>query len=360
MRLNISGSETFLPLYAGSPRGCLGRIALSCCCLASTVSSADDSFAESHAVLPQPAMEMEWKDHTRSENLLSRSPMYAEGRDACFAIGNRTEEQDKLRGAQGGPTLLLPMMRVCVGVVAAVGDIGWSGHEASGDHAKSLGHWVQAEHDYVTAVGILERTIDKEVNQDLAALLVKLGAARFMQQDYTGAETVLRRALTIYTSTRGAEDLRVADTLDLLAGVLFEQPQERALAGPLFFRAWVIREGVLIPDHPAIADSLHHVAIGLYSDNLSLAMPMLLRAKEIREKVFGHDHPLVAVSLSAMARMYEAHHHRDLAIPIYQDVLRIQEKVFGPSASEAIQTRDYLNMAYRETSTQGGDPNGQQ
>jgi hypothetical protein len=111
----------------------------------------------------------------------------------------------------------------------------------------------------------------------------------------------------------------------------------------------------LIPDHRAIADSLHHVAISLYSDNLSLAMPMLLRTKEIREMVFGHDHPLVAVSLSAMARMYEAHNHRDLAIPIYQDVLRIQEKVFGPSASEAIQARDYLDMGYQVKPNQGVD-----
>lgn len=352
----MSGPETFPQPHAGPPPYCVGLIAVLCCSLTSTISFADESFPGNPSVIPPPAMEMEWGDHTRSDNLLSRSPMSAEGRDACFAIGDRTEEHDKPRGAHGSPTLLLPMMRVCVGLVAAIDGIGWSGHEASGDHSKSLGHWAQAEQDYAMAAGILERTIDKEVNQDLAALLKKLGAARFMQNDYTGAEIVLRRALTIYTSTRGAEDLRVADTLDLLAGALFEQPQERALAGPLFFRAWVIREGALIPDHPAIADSLHHVAISLYSDNLSLAMPMLLRAKEIREKVFGHDHPLVAVSLSAMARMYEAHNHRDLAIPIYQDVLRIQEKVFGPSASEAIQARDYLDMGYQVKPNQGVDP----
>lgn len=356
----MSGAQTFLQAHVGPQRCCAGLNVVLCWCLASTISFADESFPGNHSVIPPPAMEMEWGDHTRSDNILLRSPMDAERRDACFAIGTRTKAHDEPQGVQGTPTLLLPRMRVCVDLVAAVGHIGWSGHEASGDHAKSLGQWAQAEQDYGTAVGILERTIDKEVNQDLASLLTKLGAARLMQNDYTGAETVLRRALTIYTSTRGAEDLHVADTLDLLAGALFEQPQERALAGPLFFRAWVIREGALVPDHPAIADSLHHVAISLYSDNVSLAMPMLLRAKEIREKVFGHDHPLVAVSLSAMARMYEAHHHRDRAIPIYQDVLRIQEKVFGPSASEAIQTRDYLNMAYREISNQGGDPNGQQ
>ncbi len=356
----MSGTEAFPRPHAGLPRCCVGLIAVLCGCLASAISFADESFPGNHSVNSPPAIDIQRGGHTRSDKLLSRGPMSVGGGDACFEIGDRTEQHDKRRGAHGRPTLLLPIMTVCVGLIAAVDDIGWSGHEASGDHAKSLGHWVKAEQDYAMAVGILDRTINKEVNQDLAALLNKLGMARFMLNDFTGAETVLRRALTIYTATRGAEDLRVADTLDLLAGALFEQQQERALAGPLFFRAWIIRKGALVPDHPAIADSLHHVAISLYSDNLSLAMPLFLRAKEIRERVFGHDHPLVAISLSAMARMYEAHNRRDLAIPLYQDALRIQEKVFGPSASEALQARDYLDMAYREKPNHDGDPNARE
>ncbi|MGZ9140685.1 MAG: tetratricopeptide repeat protein [Nitrospira sp.] len=83
-------------------------------------------------------------------------------------------------------------------------------------------------------------------------------------------------------------------------------------------------------NHPDVADSLHPLALSLYSDNVSFAIPLLLRSKEIREKVFGHDHPPVADSLHAMARLYEAHSGRDLAIPLYQQALTIQEKVFGP------------------------------
>lgn len=342
----MSGAEAYTRPQSGLPKCCAGLIAVLCYCLDSTVSLADGPSLENRASTPPLASDMEWGGHTRSDKLLARGPMSAGGRDVCFP-----------REVTGSRTLLLPVMRVCIGLVASVDDIGWSGHEANGDHAKSVGHWAEAEEAYTMAVGLLERTIDKETNQDLASLLSKLGAARFMQHDFTGAETVLRRALTIYTSTRASEDLRVADTLDLLAGALFEQ-QERALAGPLFFRAWVIREGALAPDHPAIADSLHHVAISLYSNNLSLAIPLFLRAKEIREKVFGRDHPMVALSLSAMARMYEAHNRRDLAVPLYQDALRIQEVVFGPSASEVVQARDYLDMANREKPTQDDNPNG--
>ena len=197
------------------------------------------------------------------------------------------------------------------------------------------------------AVGLLERALDKEDNLDLAALFNKLGATRFKENDFVGAETVFRSALTIYTSMLGSEDIRVANTLDLVAGALFEQQQGRALAGPLFFRAWVIREGVLGPDHPAIADSLHHMAVSLYSDNLSLAIPLFIRSRKIRENVFGHDHPLVANSLNAMAQLYEMHNRRDLAIPLYQDALAIREKVFGLNASETLQVRSSLEMAHR-------------
>lgn len=308
------------------------------------MSLADVPLQENYPVLFPPTIDSVWAAGTNSDKLIAYSSMSPRGRDACFLI----EDRDQLgpRGFDGKRALLLPLTTVCVGLLAAVDEdeIGWPGHEARGDHARSVGNWPEAEKAYTMAVGLLDRTADKEVNQDLAALLNKLGAMRLKQNDFSGAETVFRRALTIYTSARGADDLHVADTLDLVASALFEQQQGRALAGPLFYRAWAIRNGTLGPDHPAIADSLHHLAVSLYSDNLSLAIPLFLRSKEIREKAFGHDHPLVASSLNAMARLYETHKRLDLAIPLYQAALTIQEKVFGPNASEALQIRSSLGM----------------
>ena len=91
---------------------------------------------------------------------------------------------------------------------------------------------------------------------------------------------------------------------------------------------------VLGPEHPAVADSLHRLALRLYADDLSMAMPLLHRAMEIRIRVFGHDDASVADSLSAMAQMYEMHQRRDLAIPLYQEALTIREKFFGPNSSQ--------------------------
>ena len=295
---------------------------------------------------------------TKSDGPVSPSSIPPGGRNACFPIDDRREDRLEPRGLDGSRTLLLPPTTVCIELLAAVDEIGWPGHEAEGDHARSVGDWLEAEKAYAMAVGLLDRTTDKEVNQDLAALLNKLGATRFKQNDFVGAETVFRRALVIYQLTRGADDLHVADTLDLVASALFEQQQGRVLAGPLFYRAWAIRNGTLAPDHPAIAESLHHLAVSLYSDNLSLATMLFLRSKEIREKVFGHDHPLVASSLNAMAHLYETYDRRDLAIPLYQDALTIQEKVFGPNASETRQARFSLDMAHRSKDHLHEDPNG--
>ena len=229
-----------------------------------------------------------------------------------------------------------------------LGSVGWSGYEAEGDHARSAGNWSEAEQSYVKAVELLDRATVQGIDQDLASLLNKLGVVRFWHKDFAGAEKSHRRALAIYSKARGADDLRVADTLDLVAIALFGQQYGQELAGSLFFRAWAIREKVLGQNHPDVADSLHYLALSLYSDNVSFAIPLLLRSMEIREKVFGDDHPSVADSLHAMARLYEVNNRRDLAIPLYQEALIIQERVFGPNAVETKQVRNNLNTAHQE------------
>ncbi len=338
--------NTRTDIRLGSPRFLfISNLSFSvlCCGLIASTSFADVPFQGNHPVVAPPASEGLWTEKTISDKLIAYGP--SGERDACFSIEDQPGEGPRRYDGKGA--LLLPLTTVCLGLSASANEITWAGYEANGDHAKSAGNWLEAEKAYATAVGLLDRTIDKEVNQDLAALLNKLGAMRFKQNDFAGAEKVFRRALDIYTVTRGAEDLHVADTLDLVASALFEQQEGRALAGPLFFRAWVIREAALGPNHPAVADSLHHLAVSLYSDNLSVAIPLFLRSREIREKIFGHDHPLVANSLNAMAMLYESHDRRDLVIPLYQDALTIQEKVFGPNASETLQVRSHLDMAHR-------------
>jgi len=244
-------------------------------------------------------------------------------------------------------TPLVPATALCVELPASAHETGWSGYEALGDHARSVGNWSEAEHAYAKAIERLERITDHNDNQALAALLNKLGITQYKQRDFAGAEAAYRHALRIYTATQSAEDLRVANTLHGLAMTLFEQSHGRDLAGALFFRTWAVREQVLGPDDPAVAESLQALALSLYPDDLSKAVPLLRQAMHIRERTYGRTHPSVAETLTAIAVLYEAHHRQDLAIPLYQEALIIQEKVFGPNALETRRVRESLTMAHQ-------------
>jgi hypothetical protein len=323
------------------------------CSLPSTTSFAHTSLRE-HYPIPVAKIDhmLDADRHLQSGQMLKQGPISPEGTPLCVLIEDQVQVLEL--------TPLVPATALCVGLTASVDAIGWPGYEALGDHARSVGNWSEAEHAYVKAIEWLERTTVKDGNQDLAALLNKLGITRFKQKDFAEAETAYRQALRIYTSTQDAEDLRVAATLHLLAMALFEQHHGRDLAGSLFFRAWAVRQKVLGPEDPAVAESLHLMALSLYPGELSKAVPLLLQAMEIRRKTYGPTHPSVVDTLMAMAVLYEAHHRHDLAIPLYRAALIIQEHALGPNAAETLRVRHRLNMAYRGKGTSAEESKGRE
>ncbi|GKS58585.1 hypothetical protein YTPLAS18_21120 [Nitrospira sp.] len=224
----------------------------------------------------------------------------------------------------------------------------WPAYEAAGDHAKAVEAWQEAEQAYAKAVDTIEDVQAGEANSNTAGLFAKLGTMRLHQKSFAGAETALRRALTIYTRTRGPDDLIVADVLDLLATALFYQDDGRALAGPLYYRALGIREMLLGPNHPEVAESLHRVAFGLYFEEgrLLSAVPVIQRALAIQEEAFGRNHLAVANTLSTLAAIYDAHDLRGTAIPLYEEALGIRTKVLGTEAVPTQQSLYSLSRAY--------------
>ncbi len=73
---------------------------------------------------------------------------------------------------------------------------------------------------------------------------------------------------------------------------------------PFYERSLAIREKVLEPDHPDVAQSLNNMAV-LYHDQGAYgeAEPVIKRALAIREKVLGPGHPHVAQSLENYAAL---------------------------------------------------------
>ena len=60
------------------------------------------------------------------------------------------------------------------------------------------------------------------------------------------------------------------------------------------------------------------------------AEPLYQEALRIRQKVLGPEHPEVATSLNNLAALYNAMGEYAKAEPLYQEALRICQKVFGP------------------------------
>ncbi|CAN0512516.1 unnamed protein product, partial [Laminaria digitata] len=69
-----------------------------------------------------------------------------------------------------------------------------------------------------------------------------------------------------------------------------------AEANPLYERSQAIREKILGPEHPEVAQSLNN-RVGKHEE----AGPLYERSLAIREKVLGPDHPDVAQSLNNLA-----------------------------------------------------------
>ena len=96
-------------------------------------------------------------------------------------------------------------------------------------------------------------------------------------------------------------------------------------------RALEIRERVLGPSHPEVADSLNH--LGLICDartQLDKAETLYHRALEIDEKVFGNDHPSVAEMTNNLARNLNTRANYADAERLAKKALGIREKAFGP------------------------------
>jgi tetratricopeptide (TPR) repeat protein len=60
------------------------------------------------------------------------------------------------------------------------------------------------------------------------------------------------------------------------------------------------------------------------------AEPLYQEALRIRQKVLGSEHPDTALSLDCLAVLYQTMGEYTKAEPLYQEAVRIRQKVLGP------------------------------
>ncbi|MGH9752918.1 MAG: tetratricopeptide repeat protein [Blastocatellia bacterium] len=136
----------------------------------------------------------------------------------------------------------------------------------------------------------------------------------------------------------------IEESLKLRRAGKFDQvasPIERALA---------IRQRVLGPEHPFVANALNNLA-QLHHDkgDYAKAEPLLIRELDIREKALGPEHPDIAKTLNNLATLYLNKGAYAKAEPLYRRALLILEKALGPQHLMVARNLNNLGVLYRNT-----------
>ena len=166
---------------------------------------------------------------------------------------------------------------------------------------QELGRPAEAEQLLTEAIAIGERNLGTD-HPSLGAALNELSRLHIRQSDYSRAEPVLKRLLTI---ARAKGD-RHADVATALAGLAVAKRGlgEAASAELLYRHALRIREEVLAPDHMAIVINLEQLSETCAArGRVAEALVLLQRALLKRERALGVDHATVRGARARIAEL---------------------------------------------------------
>lgn len=164
------------------------------------------------------------------------------------------------------------------------------------------------------------------ISEEAGHLLYKIAHYLLIRARYTEAEPFYQHALQIREQYLGAEHLHVADTLDGLARLYFEQGRYIE-AEPLSLRSLRMREQTLEPEHLSMASPLLNLAyIYRAQREYEKAESMFLRAIWIYEYALGADDSSVAISLNNLANLYRKQKKYDKADALYERAQKIWEQ----------------------------------
>jgi CHAT domain-containing protein/Tfp pilus assembly protein PilF len=181
---------------------------------------------------------------------------------------------------------------------------------------------------------------------DEASRLNKLVEKLYSEGKFGEAVPIAERALALREKVLGPMHPGVAESLNDLA-VLYLAQGAHAKAEPLLVRALDIREQALGPMHPDVANSLNNLAL-LYQAQgaYARAEPLLVRALDIREQALGPMHPDVAGSLNNLAALYQAQGAYAKAEPLLVRALDIREQALGPMHPDVAESLNNLASLY--------------
>lgn len=164
---------------------------------------------------------------------------------------------------------------------------------------------------------------------------------------YPEAIPLAERALAIREKVLGPEHPYVAELLNNLAELHREQG-DYGRATPLYQRALAIKEKEVGPEHPDVATLLSNLAL-LYHEqgDYKRAVPLHRRALEVTERTVGPRHPDFATSLSNLALSYHALGKYEQAVLLHRRALVISMEVYGSKHPDIVVSLNNLASSYQ-------------
>lgn len=187
---------------------------------------------------------------------------------------------------------------------------------------------------------------------EAARLLYQTGCYLRDRAQYTQAEVLLKRALTLREQLLGSEHPEVATSIDALARVYFEQGNYLK-AESLFQQALAIRERALGSEHPDVAKSLNilaHLLYFLHENTYDEAEQMFLRALAIRENALGKEHPDVASTLENYGHLYNYQGKFEQSLTLYRRALEIRQRALRSDHPDVVGLLFTMGRTYHHMS----------
>ncbi len=181
-----------------------------------------------------------------------------------------------------------------------------------------------------------------------ATLLDALGAVHANLEQWTQAEALVRRALTLRRESLGADHPEVARSLNHL-GTLARRRGRYAEAESYHREALDLQTRRLGESHPDVAETFYYLGfLAPYQGHPARAEELFRRALEIRRETLGPEHPLVAHSLLDLGAALRRTGQLEAAEATMREGLAMRERLFGPRhpevANSLLHLADLLNV----------------
>jgi tetratricopeptide (TPR) repeat protein len=106
-------------------------------------------------------------------------------------------------------------------------------------------------------------------------------------------------------------------------------------------------KAALGPEHPDTLTGMNGLAAAYHAaGKLDLALPLFEQTLKLRQATLGPEHPLTLLSMNNLAVAYKAAGKLDLAVPLFEKRLKLRQAKLGPDHPDTLSTMDNLAAAY--------------